>query len=321
MTPPERLLASLAEASARRREIAAVTTAYRLIDDAADGCPGVVVDIYGEWAVLSVFEEAPIVHAQELADVLVGFGIRGVYLKVRPRTDLRRRAVEELAATTPVAGEPAPEDLAVSEHGMLLQVLLGDGLSTGLFTDQRDNRVRIRQMTKGARVLNLFAYTCSFTVAAALGGATETVSVDLSQRALDRGRDNLDRNGVWGPTQRLVRADALAFVARMSRRDSRFDVIILDPPSFGTRTRGTFSVEKDYATVAGHAMTALGPNGSLLAVTNHRKTTLPELVSLLRNAAQGDRETPRRRPHRAPRSGRPRQSRRGREERPHPKLG
>ncbi len=246
LASPEQLRASFDDALARRASIASVTTAYRLVDDAADGCPGLTVDRYDDWAVLSVLDDRPSDRLAVIARALVATGVRGVYLKRRLRGDLRRRAREEVAPRGPFTGEAAPAELTVSEHGMLASVSLDDGLSTGLFTDQRDNRQAVRAMSRGARMLNLFSYTCTFTVAAALGGAAETVSVDLSRRALDRGRSNLALNGVLGPQHRLVHEDAVSFTARQRRRGPRFDVIVLDPPSFGSRARGAFSVDRDY---------------------------------------------------------------------------
>jgi 23S rRNA (cytosine1962-C5)-methyltransferase len=223
--------------------------------------------------------------AERVARALVAYGLRGVHLKRRPRADLRRQSALDLAPAGPLAGEAAPTDLTVHEHGMRVTVSLPSGLSTGLFTDQRDNRRLVRELSEGARVLNLFAYTCTFTVAAALGGASETVSVDLSQAALDRGSANLELNGASGPRHRLLRADALSFVARAGRRGAVFDLIVLDPPSFGSAGRRTFSVERDYAPLATQAISLLAPGGRFLAVTNHRKTSLPMLLATLHRAA------------------------------------
>ena len=163
---------------------------------------------------------------------------------------------------------------------------LDEGLSTGLFCDQRDNRALVRDLSRGARVLNLFSYTCSFTVAAGLGGAVETVSVDLSGRALERGEGNLALNGLGGPAHRLLRADALSFLARQVRGKAQFDCVILDPPSFGTRSRGTFSVERDYPSLLEQSLAVLRKGGRLLAVTNHRKTSPARFLAMIREAAR-----------------------------------
>lgn len=256
-----------------------------MVDDQADGLPSIVVDRYADFAVLSVFSEASAAEAPALARALLGVGLRGVYAKRRVRADLRRLPKEELAPEAPLAGEPAPPDLVVNENGMKFHVELSSGLSTGLFTDQRDTRALVCESSPGIRVLNLFAYTCSFTVAAALGGASATTSVDSSQRALTRGNDNLVLNGVAGDAHRLLRSDAISFVQRARRRGDRFDLVVLDPPSFGTQKHGTFSVERDYAAVAEDCLALLAPGGRLVAVTNHLGTSRGALRGLIERAA------------------------------------
>jgi 23S rRNA (cytosine1962-C5)-methyltransferase len=209
---------------------------------------------------------------EALLDRLGALGFDGVYLKLRPRqanvvVDTRR---DELAPRLPVRGVPAPDELAVVEEGMPLLVKLGDGLSTGVFLDQRVNRRRVREMAAGARVANLFAYTCGFTVAAALGGATRTVSVDASVVALERGRANLEHAGAALDAHMLVADDAFAWLARAARQSERFDLVVLDPPSYSTTKRGRFVADSDYGELAAAAMAILAPGGKLLACTNHR---------------------------------------------------
>jgi 23S rRNA (cytosine1962-C5)-methyltransferase len=260
------------------------TEAYRWVDDAADGFPGVTVDRYGQWAVLSILDDRAAETVATQAEVLLRF-VRGVYVKRRPRADLRHEDRAALAPEKPF-GEPAPGDLVVRVRGASFHVALDDGLSTGLFNDQRDNWALVESLAEGKRVLNLFAYTCAFTVAAAQGRALETVSVDLSKRALSRGAKNLELNGVAGPAHRLLPADAFDWLARAERKAQRFDLVVLDPPSFGTRRRGTFSVERDYSKLAASALSLLSPGGALLAVTNHQKTTTHAFHAMLRDAAR-----------------------------------
>lgn len=275
----------VAQALARRSTVSLATDAYRLVDDAADGFPGVVVDRYADFAVLSLFGEDGAAEAPALAEALLAVGLRGVYSKRRVRADLRKVPKDEVSPETPLRGEPASPDLVVTENGVKFRVDLARGLSTGLFTDQRDTRALVCESAAGARILNLFAYTCSFTVAAALGGATATTSVDTSQSALKRGHDNLDLNGVSGAAHRLLRADAQSFVRRARRRGDQFEIVILDPPSFGTQKRGTFSVERDYARVAEDSLALLAPGGRLVAVTNHLGTSRTALHGIVQRAA------------------------------------
>ncbi|HEY2406274.1 MAG TPA: class I SAM-dependent methyltransferase [Polyangiaceae bacterium] len=278
---------ALVDAGSLRYPLVARTESFRVVNDLGDGLPGVVVDRYGEFAVLSLASESAAARSQELAELLAAHGARGVYLKQRARTDLRRAAHAELAPPQPILGESAPSELVVSESGRRFAVALGDGLSTGLFLDQRDNRARMAELCGGARVLNLFCYTGSFSVYAALGGASHVTSVDLSARALARGKANFELNQLDPAQHAFVRADALEWLARASKRGARFDVVILDPPSFATAGKGkTFRAADGYERALALALSVLEPGGRLLAVTNHQKTSVASFRKTAHAAAR-----------------------------------
>ena len=282
----DRLAATLTEAAWRRQPLASRHTAFRLVNEQPDGLPGVCVDRYGDFATLSVSSDEAWERRGELAEHLVGLGARGVYLKVRVRADVRRLCPSEVAPPEPIAGERASAPLVVSEYDLRWTVALDQGLSTGLFVDQRENRRLVRDLAPGARVANLFCYTGAFTVAAARGGARHVTSVDLSRRALEVLRDNCALNGCDDSRHRIVRADVVDWLRRACRARERYDLVVLDPPTFGTRGRGTFSVSGCYRTVARDVLRLLAPGGRLLAVTNHRKTTLSAFRRLLHAAAR-----------------------------------
>jgi 23S rRNA (cytosine1962-C5)-methyltransferase len=180
-----------------------------------------------------------------------------------------------LAPPHAVRGATADEALWVAEQGLEYEVHLGDGLGTGLFVDQRANRQLVRSLAAGKRMANLFAYTGSFTAAAIAGGAAETVTVDISRPVLDWAARNLER--VLGasavPAHRLVRADAFDWLAAGARRQQRFDLVVLDPPSFATTRSSRFSAASDYGRLAAAALRCVAARGQLLACTNHRGTT------------------------------------------------
>lgn len=268
----------LADAASRRYALASRTEALRWVNAAADELFGVEIDLYRGFATLSVSGDESVERREELAELVHSAGALGVYLKVRARTDLRRADHGELAPVAPVRGEASPTPLEVREGSLSVAVELGDGLSTGLFVDQRDNRERVRSIAAGRRVLNLFSYTCSFSVAAAQGGATRVTSVDLSRRALRRGEHNFRLNQL-DPTQHaFVCEDVLRYLTRADDRGDRFDLVILDPPSFSTAGKGkVLRVERDYARLVELCIKVLSPRGQLLAVTNHRKTSAPAL--------------------------------------------
>jgi 23S rRNA (cytosine1962-C5)-methyltransferase len=276
--------ARLEDAAVLRAPLARSSDAYRLANELGDELPGVVLDRYGDFAVLNVTSADGERRARWLAEFLVERGARGVYLTVRERGPTNERT--GTARHGPLAGEEAPERLVVTEYGMRFVVELGRGVQTGLFVDQRDNRRRVRELAGGGRVLNLFSYTSSFGVAAALGGAARVVNVDVSRRALEVSRDNFRENGIDPRAHGFEQDDALEWLSRAEKRRERFDIVVLDPPSFATKGgRGVFRVSEHYGVAAERALRVLAPGGRLLAVTNHRKTSLGALRRVLREAA------------------------------------
>jgi 23S rRNA (cytosine1962-C5)-methyltransferase len=283
--PLERFRERLLDAAVLRYPLLSETDVFRVVADEGDGLPGVGIDRYGDFAVLSVASEEAEKHAHAIAESLVGAGFRGVYLKRRERRDLRRVGVTELAPVAPIAGEAAPSDLTVTEHGMKILCELGDGLSTGLFLDQRGNRQRLRALSAGKQVLNLFSYTCSFSVATALGGAAKVTSVDVGGRALERGKANFVANGLDPARHEFVQGDAVRFVRGAVKHGRKLDLIILDPPSFGTVGRATFKFDRDIPGLMADCLRLLSPGGLLLCVTNHKKTSLTAFRRYVQSAA------------------------------------
>jgi 23S rRNA (cytosine1962-C5)-methyltransferase len=269
-----RLREALADAGCLREPLLSATDTFRIVNDLGDALPGVCVDRYGDYAVLSLSSDEASDRRQELADLLLELGARGVYSKQRARADLRREAHAELAPKAPIAGEPAPSPLVVQEGHAKFGVMLDEGLSCGLFLDQRDNRTRMAALCGGRKVLNLFSYTCSFSVYAALASAERVTSVDLSGHALARGRENFTLNGLDPEAHAFVQTDALEWLTRAAKRGEKFGVVILDPPSFSTSGKGkTFRVADGYQGALERVFAVLEPGGRVLAVTNHRKTS------------------------------------------------
>lgn len=284
------LEARFREAAALRHALAlrADTDAFRIVNGAGDGVPGVDIDRYGEHLVVSLSSDEAMAAREAILDAAIALGAAGVYLKQRPKhasriVDARR---DEFAPRRPVRGDAAPEEFVVHERGLPYRVRLGDGLSTGIFLDQRENRARVRAMAQGARVLNLFAYTGAFTVAAAAGGARGSTTVDVSRGALDWARKNLDAVDADPAAHALVEADALTWLERAAKAKERWDLVLLDPPSFATTKRTRFSAESDYRDVAADAMRLCAANGALLACTNHRGIARARLRRHLHEAAR-----------------------------------
>ncbi|MGH8474064.1 MAG: class I SAM-dependent methyltransferase, partial [Gammaproteobacteria bacterium] len=175
----------------------------------------------------------------------------------------------------------------VRENGCRFLVNLTDYLDTGLFLDHRPTRALIGELARGRRFLNLFGYTGTATVYAALGGASRTTTVDLSRTYLDWARRNLDRNGITGPEHALVQADCLAWLEETTRTlpaNERYGLIFADPPTFSNskRMRETFDVERDHIALIRAAARLLAPDGVMIFSTNrrHMKLDLPAIAAL-----------------------------------------
>lgn len=287
---PAAIEALLREAAGRRYGIARLpgTDAFRIFNGGGDGLTGVAVDVYGEHLVVSISGEEPERAREAILDAAARLGAAGVYVKVRPKhasvvVDTRRA---DFAPAQAVRGESAPESFTIHELGLPFEVRLGDGLSTGIFLDQRENRRRVRELSEGKRVLNLFAYTGAFSVAAAVGGARATVTVDVSRSVLAWAKRNLDAVGASPEAHTQVEADALRWLKQAGQAGDRFDLVVLDPPSFATTKKTRFSAESDYRALAALALGVLAPGGRLLACTNHRGIVRAKLRRYLHEAAR-----------------------------------
>ena len=177
----------------------------------------------------------------------------------------------------------ASQNTVVTEQGIRYGIDFAAGYSTGLFIDQRSNRTRLRQLAP-KRMLNTFAYTCSFSLVAAMAGA-QTVSVDLSKKSLDRGRENFALNGIPTEGHRFVADDVLEVLPRLERRGEKFDAIVLDPPTFSRGNRGRrWQVEKDLESIVLAAMELAAPRASLLISTNCTRLNRRSLEAIARFA-------------------------------------
>ena len=218
--------------------------------------------------------------AAAVLEELAALGVDSVYVKpfARDRSRLGGQAPPETRAASPRAGRPQPETILVHEYASRYEVRLYDGFSTGLFLDHRDHR-RALAASAPARALNLFAYTCAFAVPLAAAGGHVT-NVDVSNRYLDWGRRNLAHNQLPADRVRYYRMDAMEFLAWASRRaDERFDLVILDPPTFAAgdarRGRKPWKVTSDYPALVQAAARVLAPGGRIFAASNARELALP----------------------------------------------
>ena len=187
------------------------------------------------------------------------------------RTRIRRKKTEQYEKL-----DAQKEYFTVQEYGIKFRINLVDYLDTGLFLDHRETRRLVASICKGKRVLNLFAYTCAFSVHAALAGATYTKSVDLSNTYTAWGKDNFVLNSLSLENNEIVRADCLKFMDREIRSRAKYDVIIIDPPTISRSKKMTqmFDIQLDYIPLLSKALELLTANGTIFFSTNSRRFIL-----------------------------------------------
>lgn len=276
--------------------------AYRLYDRDMPEFP-LAIDRYGEALHVQVFERKRNLDDAQIealsAALLDHFELTPIQLAIKTRK--RQRGLSQYEKLT----EHAPS-FKVRERHLQFEVNLHRYLDTGLFLDHRDTRHRIGQMAHGKTFLNLFAYTGSFTAYAAAAGAKRSVTVDMSKTYQAWSARNLAHNGLSDPDKhQLVQADVLAFLQRMREARTRFDLIVLDPPSFSNskRMQNSFDVQRDQLALLKDTLSLLTSGGTLLFSNNRQGFTLNPQVSELAEVEEiTERTVPRdfqrHRPHR-----------------------
>jgi 23S rRNA (cytosine1962-C5)-methyltransferase len=221
-------------------------------------------------------------NAEQIA-LLKDYPSRGVYHKLLSKhaRDLNPEHV---------FGEKAPESFRIRENGLLFETSFNQGYSTGLFLDQRDNRRRLmtQYVKQGMTVLNTFAYTCAFSVCAAKAGGLVT-SLDLSKKYLEWGRRNFVINGLDPQQQHdFIYGDAFGWLKRLAKKGRRFDLVILDPPTFShSKEWGAFQAQMDYGKLVDAALPLLKPEGILFASTNAAAWKPEEFLHVVTDAIGG----------------------------------
>ncbi|MEM7698745.1 MAG: class I SAM-dependent methyltransferase [Verrucomicrobiota bacterium] len=191
------------------------------------------------------------------------------------------RPRETRASEGPVfqTGEKVSKRFLVEEHGVKCWIDFAAGYSPGIFLDQRENRERVaRRVAAGDRVLNTFAYTGVFSVAAALAGAV-TTTLDLSRTYLDWGWENFEANGIDRSLHFACRGNTFEWLRTFARQNRTFDGVILDPPTFSRDGRKTFRTDRDYSELVSLAARVLNSGGWLLACANTHRLTESEVAA------------------------------------------
>jgi 23S rRNA (cytosine1962-C5)-methyltransferase len=261
-------IANKIRVAAQRREVLDVqTNAQRLVFGEADQLPGLIVDRYGDWAVVQILSAAiEYWRAAVLEAVATLPGVKHVY----ERSDAATRQREGLP---PIAGpvtnfhqEGDVHIVPVIENGVHYRIDIAKGHKTGFYVDQRDNRALVGALAKGKRVLNCFCYTGGFSLAALVNGATEVISIDSSGDALARGALNQSVNPAIASDAKSEWRDENVFDAlkQLQADGELFDIVILDPPKFAPSVAHLDKASRAYKEISMKGLKLLKPNGYLL---------------------------------------------------------
>ena len=240
-----------------------LTTAFRLFNQEGDGFGGLTVDLYGDYAAFSWYNS----YVYQIRKV-ISEAFRQVFPEVLGAYEKIRFKVLDYESAH-VYGQEAPDFFTVLENGVLYQVFMNDGLMTGIFLDQHEVRGSLVDgLAMGKSLLNMFSYTAAFSVAAAMGGASQTTSVDLAKRSRELSQAHFQANGLSTDDHRFVVMDVFEYFKYAKRKGLTYDVIVLDPPSFARNKKQTFSVAKDYHKLISQSLEILNPGGIIIASTN-----------------------------------------------------
>lgn len=241
------------------------TTAFRFFNGEGDGIGGLIIDHYDGHYVMNwyskgiyTFKKYVLQALQEVVEV------KSIYEK--KRFDTKGQYVED---DDFVLGEQPEFPLLVKENGVQFAVYLNDGAMVGVFLDQRDVRRVIRdKYSNGKHVLNMFSYTGAFSVFAAVGGATKTTSVDLANRSLSKTEEQFKVNSINPEEHNIVVMDVFNYFKYAIKKNLKFDMVVLDPPSFAKSKKFTFSAAKDYKNLLKETIQITEDHGIIVASTN-----------------------------------------------------
>ena len=278
--------AKRAEAAAARRArdpLLVGCTGRRLIHGEGDACPGLVIDQYMDTAVV-VFDGAAAAAfwRPRIEDVLAGLARGGAELgHVWLRGERGDRASAEA-----LRGDP-PAEIVIAEDEARFGVDVRAGQKTGFFLDQRDNRRTVRRHAAGQTVLNLFSYTGGFSLHAALGGATRVTSVDIAAPAIAALERNITTSGLAADAHECVALDAFEFLTRARAQGRRWDLVIVDPPSFAPSERAKPAALRAYERLASAALAVVEPGGRFAFASCSSHVAEADLLVALPSAAGG----------------------------------
>lgn len=262
----------------RRRPLAAVATAYRLVHGEGDACPSLICDRYDRWLVVQLMSAGLEAFRDVIVDVLQELVQP---LGILARNDVGLRAKEQLPVGVELLRGEVPPEIEVNEHGIRFLAAPWKGQKTGAFLDQRENRVLIGDLARG-RALDCFSYHGSFALHLARR-AESVIALDMSADALRRAGENCARNGITNV--QLVEADTFDYLRERQSAGESFETIVLDPPAFAKTRASLPAAIRGYKDINLRAMRLLTPGGLLFTASCSFHLTKSLFLEMLQAAA------------------------------------
>ena len=260
----------------KRAPLFDVTDAYRVVNGAADGFPGPTLDRFGDCYQIQYFGPEMLPRRRELVDAVVET-FNPACVVVKERLSRSGKSLENAPMEVAIGSREDAVGI-VREGNARFHVDLLDTVNPGLFLDMRHVRLeveeRFRAMTNNARFLNLFSYTCSFSVHARLGGAAVATNADISGKILDKGRENYALNGLDLRPGEFFRGNAVEYVRWAQKKGLKFDGIVLDPPSFARFKGLNFNVREHLMPLVAECAQILNPHGFIMVSSNYSEFAL-----------------------------------------------
>lgn len=273
--------------SSRQMFLTDDTNSFRIIYGVADRFPGLFIDKLGDWLLVQNERELNENELNLVKTLSEECGSVGAYFKLLQK-DVRTQNGATLSPRL-IFGQPAPERFQILENGVKYELSFLEGYSVGLFLDQRDNRRRILAnyvakdfplLEEGSQVLNTFAYTCGFSVCAAMN-RFHTVNVDISAKYLEWGKRNFQYNGLDYNSNEFCKGDVFDWLKIFTKKGRKFDLIIIDPPTFSqSKKSGVFQAYKDYPELLHIVLKVLNKSGVLLASLNTATVPAEKFVQM-----------------------------------------
>lgn len=269
----------IAQAAAHRQTLTiGSTNGYRLVHGENDGLPGLVIDRYNQTYVIRLDTVAWIPHLTDVLTALTAVtGSEQVVLRFSRSVQQIEAGLYGLKDGVLISGSALPDPIHFQENGLTFEVDVRHGQKTGFFLDQRDNRARVETFAAVKQVLNVFAYTGGFSLYAARGGAQQIVSLDISQPALAMAsrnfRLNQDHTAVARADHELLLGDAFHVLRQLHESHRRFDLVIIDPPSFAKKQTEIQRALNAYARLVRLGLNVLRPGGTFVMASCSSRVT------------------------------------------------